>query len=278
MKRVYEFDATGREIKPIVNVVDFLILGLLLMALVCYQSSQKSEKDAKSENIASEPIKSTDLHNTTEKPKKSEETQQMKPQRQKAPIEYTEIEQIFDYYEIAVWYLKNMESLRLQSYRDGKTIIEGKKVPRYSIGWGTIGRKDQTITYGQANEAFTKAYEKRYQYIKSEYPDCNKWERHILTTIRYNVGSFHRFNGELDKAIKSWNEPMIAKALMRYNTDSSGKVREGLTRRRKEDIKMLLMDKSQRQKTGKALKDSLQKKISKEIGKPIRTKRRTFKT
>jgi len=182
-------------------------------------------------------------------------------------VESDTIETIYSNYQIIAWYLKHQESLRLFPYEDGLKKVNGKKVKRHSHGWGTLGEVGKAISLDDANLEFKKAFDKRYKYIQKRYPLCDNWEQLVLTSIRYNVGAFNRYDSELDLAIKEWNENKITKALLRYNTDSHGKVREGLTDRRKEDIAMLFMNKQNRQEAGRTLRASVNKKISKELSK-----------
>lgn len=176
------------------------------------------------------------------------------------PIDYVKPNTVYDDYQIAAWYLKSKESLRLESYPDG---LLPNKETRYSIGWGTKSFKGEKITLKEADRRFKFEFEKRYRYITSKYPRKNKWQRLILSCIRYNVGGFYRHGKALHNSILKDDSDAFKKALRRYVTNSKGEVLDGLKKRREEDIKMIFMPESERDIMGVELKRNVFNKIQK---------------
>lgn len=250
MERNFEWDLSPKK-KGDYYIFDFLCICVIILALAAYQSSNritlesiKMQKAGIATQKEQSPLKSKIL------PILEDKNQVSEPQNA-----------VYDDYSIAIWYLKSKEGLRLQSYPDGYEKRDRSVVKRFSNGWGTRSKENETITIKQANEELVKAFEKRYYYISNVYPHLSRWEKLIFATIRYNVGNFHRHG--LHEAIQESNKDLIIQALKKYNTTNKGEVLKGLTLRRMSDIEMLYMSQSEKQKSAKLLQKIIQKKIDK---------------
>jgi|TARA_R110001583_G_C5581285_1_gene402919 GH24 family phage-related lysozyme (muramidase) len=127
-------------------------------------------------------------------------------------------------------FIANQEKFRASAYPDGKK--------RYSIGYGTIGKKGQTITEKEAYSLMVKEAnvfkENVLEFNKKHNTGLNDNQIDALTSFAYTTGK-----GGLRTLFDGGNrnKEEIGEALKLYNRQE-GKVLEGLNTRREAEYKL----------------------------------------
>lgn len=130
--------------------------------------------------------------------------------------------------------IQSFEGCRLTAYKPVDTEIY------FTIGWGHYGidvKKGQTITQKQADDMFVSDLVRYENYVndKSYVPiELNQNQFDSLVSFCYNCG-----NGNLKKLCAGRTAGQISVAMMDY-TRSSGKVLQGLVRRRQAERDLFL--------------------------------------
>jgi lysozyme len=136
-------------------------------------------------------------------------------------------------YNTATLFIKSEESLKLKPYK-----CSGGK---WTIGWGHVMTKKERrlyrngITVEKADRLFDQDYQKFIKDVKRRFPEVKSYKKIILTSmIAYNIGMHFTTDG-LGKAIKQ--DRNIKPYLLQYKI-AGGRVRKGLVRRRKAELKL----------------------------------------
>jgi GH24 family phage-related lysozyme (muramidase) len=109
-------------------------------------------------------------------------------------------------------------------------------VNAYRCGYGTPCGHNYTTTRSEARADAVKALQQRADAVRRLYPNMNESAIAALAVMRYNVGNFGQ---DLDAAIRSGDLATISMQMLRY-TKSEGKHLEGLRKRRRLEISLLL--------------------------------------
>jgi len=150
---------------------------------------------------------------------------------------------LYSHYEGVIWFLKSHERFSPVGFFDHKQV---------TIGFGTKTKKvGDTITWSDASKVFIDEINKRHAALLKKYPNLkeDRLVSLVLTNLVFNIGTP---KGGLSKAIADYRPDDIKtkKHLCFYikkYVHASGKVLEGLVKRRNEECELIMASDAERQ-------------------------------
>ena len=165
-------------------------------------------------------------------------------------------------YQIAIWFLKSFENFRSVAEWDNK---------QYTYGWGNKApHKGATISRNQADSLFLIDINARHAKLLVTYPNLaeDRFVALMLTDFMFNVGSA---GPALRRAIKRYNPRDVStkiklkNQMLRY-IHSDGEVSDGLIRRRKGEVEMIMSTPTQRQLLAEPYRKEVERIYIKTVG------------